>query len=57
MLNGLFGTDPHTGYIIASYGISALVLGILSLYLARDLSKQWRLLRQLEKDSGKRSWT
>lgn len=57
MLSGLFGGDAHAGYIVASYGITLLVLGVLCLYLARDLSKQWRLLRELEKDSGKRSWS
>ncbi len=58
MLNGLFASDAHAGYIIASYGITGLVLVILCLYLVRDLSKQWRQLRKLEKETGKqRHWT
>jgi len=57
MWDVLFGTDPHAGYIVASYGISILVLGVLCLYLARDLSKQWRALRELEKATGKQRWT
>jgi len=57
MLSGLLGDNPHTGYIAASYGLTFLVLGVLCLYLAYDLRKQWRLLRELEKDTGKRRWS
>lgn len=57
MFSGLFGNDPHTGYIVASYGITFLVLGFLCVFVARDSIKQWRSLRELEKDSGKRRWT
>jgi len=56
MLSGLFGDGKYTGYIVTSYGLSFLVLGVLCLYLALDLSKQWRVLRELEKDSGRKSW-
>ena len=57
MLSGWFGGDTNAGYIVASYGITFVVLGILCLYLALDLSKQWRMLRKLEKETGKRRWT
>ena len=58
MLSGLFNDGPYTGYIAASYGITFVVLGVLCLYLARDLSKQWRALRELEKETGrKRHWS
>ena len=58
MLSELFSGSPHTGYIVASYGITFAVLGVLCLYLARDLSKQWRALRELEKETGKKQhWT
>jgi len=56
MLSGLFSDDKYLGYIVASYGLSFVILGALCLYLALDLSKQWRLLRQLEKETGKKSW-
>ncbi len=56
MLSGLFSDDKYLGYIAASYGLSFVILGALCLYLALDLSKQWRLLRQLEKETGKKSW-
>ena len=56
MFSEFFGNDPHTGFIVASYGISIAVLGFLSLYLVRDLNKQWRLLRELEKDTDRKSW-
>ncbi len=56
MLAQLFGDDANIGFIVVSYGLTFAVLGALCLYLALDLSKQWRILRALEKETGKQRW-
>ncbi len=56
MLDWLFGNGAYTGFIVVSYGLTFLVLGVLSLILALDLRKQWRALRLLEQETGRRSW-
>lgn len=57
MLSNLLGSDPHAGFIAASYGLSFVVLTILTLYLVRDLKSQWKSLRELEKETGKQRWS
>ncbi|MGD9785725.1 MAG: heme exporter protein CcmD [Hyphomicrobiaceae bacterium] len=39
---------PHAGFIWASYGAVALVLGLLVLWLVLDGRRQRRLLAELE---------
>jgi hypothetical protein len=56
MLAQLFGEDANISFIVVSYGITFTVLGVLCLYLALDLNKQWRVLRALEKETGKQRW-
>jgi len=56
MLAQLFGDDANIGFIVVSYGLTFTVLGALCLYLALDLSRQWQILRALEKETGKQRW-
>lgn len=47
---------PHAGFILASYGVSALVLAGLTLMILRDHAAQKRALDVLERrGAGRRS--
>lgn len=47
---------PHAGFILASYGVSALVLIALTLAILRDHAAQKRALDALERrGAGRRS--
>jgi heme exporter protein D len=43
------GLGPHAGFILASYGAAALVLGGLTLAILRDHAVQKRALEALER--------
>lgn len=47
-------TDPHFGYIAASYGIAFAVIAGLILWTALDQRAQRRALAELEARSGRR---
>ncbi|GLK54217.1 heme exporter protein D [Methylopila capsulata] len=47
-------TDPHFGYIAASYAIAFVVIAGLILWTALDQRAQRRALAELEARSGRR---
>lgn len=56
MSGGLFsGLGPHAGFILASYGASALVLAGLTLAILRDHRAQKRALEALERRGAGRT--
>ncbi|WP_293810489.1 heme exporter protein CcmD [uncultured Bosea sp.] len=56
-MSGLLdGIGPHAGFILASYGVAALVLAGLTLAILRDHAAQKRALDALERrGAGRRS--
>ncbi len=56
-MTGLLGDlGPHTGFILASYGATALILIGLTLTILRDHAAQKRALDALERrGAGRRS--
>ncbi len=48
------GLDPHWGYVIVSYAVSALVLAGLAGFILFDARRQKHLVESLEADGGPR---
>ena len=41
-------TGPYAAYILSAYGLSALAIGVLALWIIVDARQQKRALRDLE---------